>query len=57
VLPAPKRWRVDAPSSRVQRRREAIMTQMRLLGGPSFLRQLDDEEPAAAPRSARPTGR
>ena len=57
VLPAPKRWRVDAPTSRVQRRREAIMTQMRLLGGPSFLRQLDDEEPAAAPRSARSTGR
>jgi hypothetical protein len=47
---------VDAPTSRVQRRREAIMTQMRLLGGPSFLRQLDDEEPAAAPRSARQTG-
>jgi hypothetical protein len=47
---------VDAPTSRVQRRREAIMTQMRLLGGPSFLRQLDDEEPAASARNARQTG-
>lgn len=45
VLPAPKQWRVDAPSPRVQRRRDAIMVQMRLLGGPAFLRQLDDEEP------------
>ena len=45
VLPAPKRWRVDAPSARVQGRRDAIMVQMRLLGGPAFLKQLDDEEP------------
>lgn len=45
VLPAPKRWKVDAPPARVLRRRDAIMTQMRLLGGPAFLKQLDDEEP------------
>lgn len=45
VLPAPKRWKVDAPSARVLRRRDAIMTQMRLLGGPAFLERLDDEEP------------
>jgi monofunctional biosynthetic peptidoglycan transglycosylase len=47
VLPAPKRWKVDATSARVLRRRDAIMTQMRLLGGPAFLKQLDDEEPRA----------
>lgn len=50
VLPAPKQWRVDSPSPRVQRRREAIMRQMRLLGGASFLRLLDDDEPAAPSR-------
>lgn len=49
VLPAPKRWRVDAPSPRVQRRRDAIMTQMRLLGGATFLRRLGDDEPAVQP--------
>jgi monofunctional biosynthetic peptidoglycan transglycosylase len=50
VLPAPKQWRVDSPSPRVQRRREAIMRQMRLLGGASFLRLLDDDEPTAPSR-------
>lgn len=50
VLPAPKQWRADAPSARVAGRRQAIMTQMRLLGGPAFLRQLDDDEPAAPRR-------
>jgi len=50
VLPAPKQWRVDSPSPRVQRRRDAIMKQMRLLGGASFLRLLDDDEPAAPTR-------
>jgi monofunctional biosynthetic peptidoglycan transglycosylase len=50
VLPAPKQWRVDSPSPRVQRRRDAIMKQMRLLGGASFLRLLDDDEPAAPSR-------
>lgn len=45
VLPAPKRWRVDAPPARVLARRDAIVAQMRLLGGPAFLKQLDDEEP------------
>jgi len=53
VLPAPKRWKVDAPPARVLRRRDAIMTQMRLLGGPAFLEQLDDEEPPVQ----RPRGR
>ena len=46
VLPNPKRLRADRPSAYVQRRRDAIMGQMRALGGPGFLRQLDDEEPA-----------
>jgi monofunctional biosynthetic peptidoglycan transglycosylase len=50
VLPAPKQWRVDAPGPRVQRRRDAIMKQMRLLGGASFLRLLDDDEPTAPSR-------
>ena len=50
VLPAPTQWRVDSPSPRVQRRRDAIMKQMRLLGGASFLRLLDDDEPAAPTR-------
>ena len=50
VLPAPKQWRVDSPSPRVQRRRDAIMKQMRLLGGASFLRLLDDDEPTAPSR-------
>ncbi|MBM4213191.1 MAG: monofunctional biosynthetic peptidoglycan transglycosylase [Gammaproteobacteria bacterium] len=47
VLPNPQRLRVDRPSSYVQRRRDTIMGQMRALGGPGFLRQLDDEEPSA----------
>jgi monofunctional biosynthetic peptidoglycan transglycosylase len=50
VLPAPRQWRVDAPGPRVQRRRDAIMRQMRLLGGASFLRLLDDDEPIAPSR-------
>ena len=50
VLPAPRQWRVDAPGPRVQRRRDAIMRQMRLLGGASFLRLLDDDEPTAPSR-------
>jgi monofunctional biosynthetic peptidoglycan transglycosylase len=48
VLPAPKQWRVDAPSPRVQRRRDAIADQMHLLGGASFLRRLDDGESTGA---------
>lgn len=50
VLPNPRRFRVDRPSPYVQRRRDAIMGQMRALGGPAFLRQLDDEEPLTAGR-------
>lgn len=45
VLPNPKRFKAVAPSPYVQRRRETIMAQMRALGGPGFLKQLDDAEP------------
>ena len=45
VLPNPKRLRADRPSAYVQRRRDAIMGQMRALGGPRFLKELDDAEP------------
>jgi monofunctional biosynthetic peptidoglycan transglycosylase len=40
VLPNPKRLRADRPSAYVQGRRDAIMGQMRALGGPAYLRQL-----------------
>jgi monofunctional biosynthetic peptidoglycan transglycosylase len=48
VLPNPKRLRAERPSAYVQRRSAAIMAQMRALGGPGFLEQLDDEEPQRA---------
>ncbi|MBM4191763.1 MAG: monofunctional biosynthetic peptidoglycan transglycosylase [Gammaproteobacteria bacterium] len=47
VLPNPKRFRADRPSNYIQKRRDSIMGQMRALGGPSFLRQLDDDDPTA----------
>lgn len=50
VLPNPKRFRADRPSNYVQKRRDAIMAQMRALGGPSFLKQLDDQDPTASER-------
>lgn len=40
VLPNPKRLRADRPSAYVQGRRDAIMGQMRALGGTAYLRQL-----------------
>ncbi len=48
VLPNPIRFRVDAPSRYVLARRDRILGQMRSLGGPAYLRQLDDAEPAPA---------
>jgi monofunctional biosynthetic peptidoglycan transglycosylase len=48
VLPNPKRFRADRPSNYVQKRRDSIMGQMRALGGPSFLKQLDDDDPTVA---------
>ena len=46
VLPNPRLLRADRPSAYVARRRDRILGQMRALGGPSYLKQLDDEEPA-----------
>lgn len=40
VLPAPTRFRVDAPSRYVQRRQAFIQRQMNALGGTSYLAQL-----------------
>lgn len=48
VLPNPVRLRADAPSAYVQKRRAWILGQMRALGGPAYLRQLDDAEPGGA---------
>jgi len=48
VLPNPVRFRVDAPSRYVLTRRSRILGQMRALGGPNYLRQLDDDEPEVA---------
>ncbi|MGA1424318.1 MAG: transglycosylase domain-containing protein, partial [Steroidobacteraceae bacterium] len=45
VLPNPLRLRAAAASPYVLRRTERIMEQMRSLGGPAYLRQLDDAEP------------
>ncbi len=56
VLPNPLRLRVDAPSAYVESRTEAILVQMRALGGPAYLKAIEKEEPAAAARgSARAT--
>ncbi len=48
VLPNPVRFRVEAPSRYVLARRSRILGQMRALGGPAYLRQLDDAEPEIA---------
>jgi monofunctional biosynthetic peptidoglycan transglycosylase len=45
VLPAPRLFKAQAPSRYVLARRDWIMRQMRGLGGPAFLRELDDAEP------------
>jgi monofunctional biosynthetic peptidoglycan transglycosylase len=41
VLPSPKRYSVTRPGPYVQRRTRAIQRQMRYIGGPAYLRQLD----------------
>jgi hypothetical protein len=41
----------DRPSAYVAGRRTKILGQMRALGGPAYLKQLDNEEPAAAART------
>mgnify|MGYP001203849323 CR=1 FL=1 len=45
VLPSPLRFRVEAPSNYVQRRRDWILDQMESLGGPSYLAELRDPHP------------
>ena len=49
VLPNPKVYRVDRPSRYVLARRDRILGQMRALGGPAYLDQLDDEAPPPQP--------
>lgn len=51
VLPSPAKLHADAPSAYLQRRVEFIMGQMRALGGASYLKQLDDDEPRLQPGS------
>ena len=57
VLPNPVLYRVDAPSRTVLSHRDWTLAQMRALGGPDYLDQLDsndDADPdAARPASAR----
>ncbi len=57
VLPNPKVMRADRPSRYVARRRDHILGQMRALGGPAYLRQLDDDEPPQRPSRAAAAGR
>jgi monofunctional biosynthetic peptidoglycan transglycosylase len=47
VLPNPITFKVQAPSNYVFRRRDWILSQMRMLGGPAYLRELG--EPTAPP--------
>jgi monofunctional glycosyltransferase len=47
VLPNPRRFRVERPSPYVVSRRDWIVAQMRGLGGPSYLKGLQDPKEAA----------
>jgi monofunctional biosynthetic peptidoglycan transglycosylase len=51
VLPNPITFKVNAPSGYVTRRRDWILSQMRGLGGPAYLNELDNP---TAPPKARP---
>ena len=56
VLPNPIKMHVDRPSSYVLMRREQNLEQMRALGGPSYLKSIENENPpplAAKHRTAR----
>jgi monofunctional glycosyltransferase len=59
VLPSPKRLRANAPSPYVQLRRDQILEQMRGLGGPSYLNELENptEPPKAGQRPRLETQR
>jgi monofunctional biosynthetic peptidoglycan transglycosylase len=45
VLPNPIKMHVDRPSSYVQMRREQNLEQMRALGGASYLKSIENENP------------
>lgn len=50
VLPSPRRFKVQAPSNYVLQRRDWILAQMRGLGGPAYLRELENPtEPPGLP--------
>ncbi|HTU68065.1 MAG TPA: monofunctional biosynthetic peptidoglycan transglycosylase [Steroidobacteraceae bacterium] len=51
VLPSPVRFKANAPSPYIQLRREQILAQMRGLGGPSYLQEL--ENPTTPPSNTR----
>jgi monofunctional biosynthetic peptidoglycan transglycosylase len=52
VLPNPITFKVNAPSAYVTRRRDFILEQMRRLGGPNYLEEL--QNPTAPPKARRP---
>lgn len=52
VLPNPITFKVQAPSGYVYRRRDWILSQMRGLGGPNYLREL--ENPTEPPKAHAP---
>jgi monofunctional biosynthetic peptidoglycan transglycosylase len=49
VLPNPVVFKVNAPSAYVTKRRDFILEQMRRLGGPRYLNEL--ENPTAPPQT------
>jgi monofunctional biosynthetic peptidoglycan transglycosylase len=57
VLPNPVRFKANAPSNYVLERRDWILAQMRGLGGPGYLKELENPtEPPKARRSGRKGG-
>jgi monofunctional biosynthetic peptidoglycan transglycosylase len=50
VLPNPIKLRVDRPSAYVMSRRDWILGQMRDLGGASYLKEIENENAAPAPK-------
>jgi monofunctional biosynthetic peptidoglycan transglycosylase len=52
VLPNPITFKVNAPSAYVVKRRDFILDQMRRLGGPNYLRELDN--PTGPPQTKPP---
>lgn len=54
VLPNPITFKVQAPSEYVYKRRDWILAQMRGLGGPDYLKEL--ENPTAPPRASTRKG-